>query len=58
MIFACFLLPGRGMRGGKILGNLEESELTPEGNVRAPRRQHDRDKLKTLAPTPQMDLFG
>ena len=45
-------------RAKQILGNLEESELTPEGNVRAPRRQHDRDKLKTLAPTPQMDLFG
>jgi len=45
-------------RAKQILGNLEESELTPEGNVRAPRRQHDRDKLKTLAPSPQMDLFG
>ena len=45
-------------RAKQILGNLEESELTPEGNVRAPRRQHDRDKLKTLAPAPQMDLFG
>jgi len=45
-------------RAKQILGNLEESELTPEGNVRAPRRQHDREKLKTLAPTPQMDLFG
>ncbi len=45
-------------RAKQILGNLEASELTPEGNVRAPRRQHDRDKLKTLAPAPQMDLFG
>ena len=45
-------------RAKQILGNLEESELTPEGNVRAPRRQLDRDKLKTLAPAPQMDLFG
>ena len=45
-------------RAKQILGNLEESELTPEGNVRAPRRQHDRDKLKALAPTPQLDLFG
>ena len=45
-------------RAKQILGNLEESELTPEGNVRAPRRQHDRDKLKTLAPAPQLDLFG
>jgi DNA mismatch repair protein MutS len=45
-------------RAKQILGNLEESELTPEGNVRAPRRQQDREKLKNLAPTPQMDLFG
>ena len=45
-------------RAKQILGNLEESELIPEGNVRASRRQQDRDKLKTLAPTPQMDLFG
>jgi len=46
-------------RAKQILGNLEESELTPEGNVRqATRRQRDRDKLKQLAPPPQMDLFG
>ncbi len=46
-------------RAKEILGNLEESELTPEGNVRqAARRQHDRDRLKQLAPPPQMDLFG
>ena len=46
-------------RAKQILGNLEESELTPEGNVRqATRRQQDRDKLKQLAPPPQMDLFG
>jgi len=45
-------------RAKQILGNLEESELTPEGNVRQPRRQQDREKLKTLAPPPQMDLFG
>ena len=44
-------------RAKEILRNLEESELTPEGNVRA-RRNHDRDKLKVLAPPPQMDLFG
>ena len=44
-------------RAKEILHNLEESELTPEGNVRA-RRNHDRDKLKILAPPPQMDLFG
>jgi DNA mismatch repair protein MutS len=45
-------------RAKVILGNLEESELTPEGTVRAPRRQQDRDKLRQLAPLPQMDLFG
>jgi DNA mismatch repair protein MutS len=45
-------------RAKQILGNLEESELTPEGNVRQPRRQQDREKLKTMAPPPQMDLFG
>jgi len=45
-------------RAKQILSNLEESELTPEGNVRQPRRQQDREKLKTLAPVPQMDLFG
>ena len=44
-------------RAKEILNNLEESELTPEGNVRS-RRSHDRDKLKILAPPPQMDLFG
>ncbi|MGA3285100.1 MAG: DNA mismatch repair protein MutS [Verrucomicrobiota bacterium] len=45
-------------RAKLILSNLEESELTPEGNVRQSRRQQDRDKLKQLAPPPQMDLFG
>jgi DNA mismatch repair protein MutS len=45
-------------RAKEILSNLEESELTPEGNVRAPRRQQDRDKLKNLAPAPQLDLFS
>jgi DNA mismatch repair protein MutS len=46
-------------RAKVILGNLEESELTPEGTVRQPaRRAQDRDKLKQLAPPPQMDFFG
>ena len=46
-------------RAKAILGNLEESELTPEGTVRqSARHQQDRDKLKQLAPPPQMDLFG
>jgi DNA mismatch repair protein MutS len=44
-------------RAKEILNNLEESELTPEGNVRA-RRNQGREKLKVLAPAPQMDLFG
>jgi hypothetical protein len=46
-------------RAKVILGNLEESELTPEGTVRqSARRQLDRDKLKQLTPPPQMDLFA
>ncbi len=42
-------------RAKQILANLEESELTPEGNVRPQTRQ--RGKLQTLSPPPQMDLF-
>jgi DNA mismatch repair protein MutS len=46
-------------RAKEILRNLEESELTPEGNVRlATRRQKDRERLKNLAPAPQLDLFA
>jgi DNA mismatch repair protein MutS len=46
-------------RAKEILRNLEESELTPEGNVRqAQRRQREREKLQKLAPAPQMDLFA
>jgi DNA mismatch repair protein MutS len=46
-------------RAKEILHNLEESELTPEGNVRQPARQRaERDKLQKLGPPPQMDLFG
>jgi DNA mismatch repair protein MutS len=46
-------------RAKEILGNLEESELTPEGTVRqSSRRQQDRNRLRELAPPPQMDLFG
>jgi DNA mismatch repair protein MutS len=44
-------------RAKQILANLEESELTPEGQVRPSRRQQDREKLKNLAPAPQLDLF-
>ncbi|HEV2438412.1 MAG TPA: DNA mismatch repair protein MutS [Verrucomicrobiae bacterium] len=42
-------------RARQILANLEESELTPEGNVRPQARQ--RGKLQNLAPPPQLDLF-
>jgi len=45
-------------RAKEILRNLEDSELTPEGNVRRATPQRERDKLKQLTPTPQMDLFG
>ncbi len=46
-------------RAKEILRNLEESELTPEGSLRhSSRRQHDREKLKHLAPPPQLDLFA
>lgn len=45
-------------RAKEILRNLEESELTPEGNVRtATRKQRDREKLQRLGPPPQLDLF-
>lgn len=45
-------------RAKQILINLEASELTPEGGVRVSRRQEERDKLRQLPPTPQLDLFG
>jgi len=45
-------------RAKEILRNLEESELTPEGNVRHAARHREREKLKTLAPPPQLDLFS
>jgi DNA mismatch repair protein MutS len=45
-------------RAREILGNLEESELTPEGKVRHHPRRHELEKLKKLGPPPQMDLFG
>jgi len=45
-------------RAKVILRNLEESELTPEGTVRAPARQRaEREKLRQLPPSPQLDLF-
>jgi DNA mismatch repair protein MutS len=46
-------------RAKTILRNLEESELTPEGAVRqAARHRAEREKLKSLEPPPQLDLFG
>lgn len=45
-------------RAKVILRNLEESELTPEGNVRAPSRHRaERERLKNLPPASQLDLF-
>ncbi|MBI1178127.1 DNA mismatch repair protein MutS [bacterium] len=44
-------------RAKVILRNLEDSELTPEGNVRRSRKQEDRDKLKQIEASPQLDLF-
>jgi DNA mismatch repair protein MutS len=46
-------------RAKVILRNLEESELTPEGNVRqSSRHRAEREKLQNLEPPPQLDLFG
>ena len=46
-------------RAKEILGNLEEAELTPEGKPRRTRQHRaEREKLKELPPSPQMDLFG
>jgi DNA mismatch repair protein MutS len=45
-------------RAKEILRNLEDSELTPEGTVRPISGQRaEREKLKRLAPSPQLDLF-
>jgi DNA mismatch repair protein MutS len=47
-------------RAKEILGNLEESELTPDGNVRhiQARQRRERRKLQQLGPPPQLDLFS
>ncbi|HTD86125.1 MAG TPA: DNA mismatch repair protein MutS, partial [Candidatus Binatia bacterium] len=46
-------------RSKTILRNLEESELTPDGNVRqTARHRAEREKLQSLEPPPQMDLFA
>ncbi len=46
-------------RAKEVLRNLEDSELTPEGKIRSssPLRA-EREKLKKLPPSLQMDLFG
>ena len=44
-------------RAKEILGNLEESELTPAGRARSSARQREREKLQKLSPAPQLDLF-
>ncbi len=46
-------------RARQILVNLEDSELTPEGSVRqTSRHRAERDKLRTLKPSAQLDLFA
>ncbi len=46
-------------RAREILRNLEEAELTPEGQPRATARHRaERERLKRLTPTSQMDLFS
>ncbi len=46
-------------RAKEILRNLEEAELTPDGSVRpVARHRAEREKLRQLPPSPQMDLFG
>jgi DNA mismatch repair protein MutS len=46
-------------RAKDILRNLEDSELTPEGNVRQQARHRaEREKLQKLGPPPQLDLFA
>jgi len=45
-------------RAREILGNLEETDLTPAGgtqDIKKPRAE--RKKLRELSPTPQLDLF-
>ncbi|MGZ8939733.1 MAG: DNA mismatch repair protein MutS [Limisphaerales bacterium] len=44
-------------RAKEILSNLEESELTPVGRARTSARHREREKLQSLPPPPQLDLF-
>ncbi|MGB0578145.1 MAG: DNA mismatch repair protein MutS, partial [Limisphaerales bacterium] len=45
-------------RAKVILGNLEEAELNAEGKGARSRHRAERDKLKDLEPSPQLDLFN
>ena len=45
-------------RAREILGNLEESDLTPTGGTRGTKKPRaERKKLRELPPSPQLDLF-
>jgi len=44
-------------RAREILGNLEESDLTPTGNDQSRPASRERRKLRELPPSPQLDLF-
>lgn len=52
-------LPGEVLgRAREILGNLEESDLTPTGDTKgAQKPRAERKKLRELPPSPQLDLF-
>jgi len=52
-------VPGEVLgRAREILGNLEETDLTPTGGVPAARKSRaERKKLRELSPSPQLDLF-
>ena len=52
-------LPGEVLgRAREILGNLEESDLTPTGGTKvAQKPRAERKKLRELPPSPQLDLF-
>ncbi|MGA4643260.1 DNA mismatch repair protein MutS [Limisphaera sp. 4302-co] len=46
-------------RARVILANLEEAELNPDGTPKTSTRPHrERDKLRQLAPSAQLDLFS
>jgi len=52
-------LPGEVLeRAREILGNLEESDLTPTGDIKSVQKPRaERKRLRELPPTPQLDLF-